>query len=102
VETDLNCQIDDVMQVVWSYLIKLHTQAKKAHVCGNGRPLRPAKKSLHKTYAVCTSMNGLRLLIGLAAYEHRLLMASDAINAYAQGGPLEKMMYLVADDAIQE
>ena len=53
------------------------------------------RRVLHKTYAACTSMTGLRLLIGLAAYENRLLMASDAINAYAQSGPLEKTTYLV-------
>ena len=29
-------------------------------------------------------------------------MASDAINAYAQNGPLAKTSYLVVDDAIRE
>jgi len=85
----------NVMQVVWSYLIQLHIQTKKARVCGNGWNLRPEKKSLHKMYAAFTSMTGLRLLIGLAAYENWFLMASDAINAYAQSGPLEKKTYRV-------
>jgi len=94
--------IYDVTRVVWSYSIKLHTQAKKARVCGDGRPLCPEKKSMQKMYAACTSMTGLRLLIAIAAYENRILMTTDAVNAYVQSGPLAKKTYLVVDDDIPE
>jgi len=103
--SDLLCgtEIYDVMRVVWSYLIRLHTQVKKARVCGDSRPLRPKKKSIQKTYAACTLMTGLRLLMAIAAYKNRILMVIDAVNAYAQSGPLAKKMYdLVVDDAIQD
>ena len=38
----------DVMHVVWTYNIKLHTNKKKAQICGDGRPNRPSHKSLQK------------------------------------------------------
>ena len=101
--SDLNRDTQyDIMRVVWSYLVKLHTQKKKARVCGDGRPLRPAKKCLQKTYAACASMTGIRLMLAIAAYENRIVMATDAVNTYAQSGPLEKRTYLVVDDAIRE
>jgi len=101
--SDLNRDTQyDIMRVVWSYLVKLHTQKKKGRVCGDGRPLRPAKKCLQKTYAACASMTGIRLLLAIAAYENRVVMATDAVNAYAQSGPLERTTYLVVDDAIRE
>jgi len=47
-------------------------------------------------------MTGIRLLLVIVAYDNRVMMATDAINAYAQSGPLERTTYLVVDDANRE
>ena len=92
----------DVIRIVWSYVIKLLTQAKKARVCGNGKPLKPKTKMEYKTFAACTSMTGMRIEISTAAFEGRLLYAADAVNAFAQSGPLKKPCYLMVDEAFRE
>ena len=95
-------EIYGVMQVVWSLLIKLYTRVNTSQVCGDGRSLRPEKKSMGKMHIDCTSMTGLRLLFAIAAYENRLMMArTDAVNANSQSGPLDMETYLVVEDAIQ-
>ena len=89
----------DVFCIVWSYNKKLYTGKLKAQFCGNGKPLKPKTKMEHKTFAACASHTGMRITIGTAAFEGRLLYAADAVNAFAQSGPLEKPCYVVVDDA---
>lgn len=98
-DPDTKC---NVMRVVWNYAEKLHTLMKKARVCGDGRGLRPKHKSMQKSYAACASNTGLRMHIAIAAYENRLMFATDADNAYAQSGPLDILTLLEVDDAIRE
>ena len=43
----------------------------------------------------------MRIVISTAAFEGRLLYAADAVNAYAQSGPLEKPCYLIVDEAFR-
>ena len=47
-------------------------------------------------------MTGLRIIIAIAAFQNRLLFATDAVNAYAQSGPFARLTFLVVDDAIRE
>ena len=92
----------DVIRIVWSYVVKLLTQALKARICGNGKPLKPKTKMEYKTFAACTSMTGMWIVISTAAFKGRLLYAADAVNAFAQSGPLEKPCYLMVDEAFRE
>jgi hypothetical protein len=92
----------DVIRIVWSYNKKLFTGKLKARFCGNGKPLKPKTKMEQKTFTACTSHTGMRIVFAIAAYEGRLLYAADAINAFAQSGPLEKPCYVVVDEAFRE
>lgn len=64
--------------------------------------MKPKTKMEYKTFAVCASMTGMRIVIELAPFEGRLLYAANPVNAYAQNEPLKKPCYLMVDEAFWE
>ncbi len=55
-----------------------------------------------KAYTACSSTTGMRLFLAIAAYENRIVYDLDAINAFAQSGPLDKRTFVIVDDQIRE
>ena len=100
--SDLRGLIYDVIRAVWSYRIKLHTQRKKARYTGNGNPIKPKSKLDFKTYSACASHTGIRMTVAIAAIENRKLQAMDAVNAYAQSGPLSKPCFIIVCEVFQD
>ena len=100
--SELQGLVYDVIRAVWSYRIKLHTQRKKARYTGNGKQIKPKSKLEFKTYTSCASHTGIRAAVAIAAIENRYLRAMDAINAYAQSGPLSKPCFIIVCEVFQE
>ena len=97
-----------VLGSVWTYLIKILSQEKKARNCCNGSVLRKRNKHTrgalpyYLSFASCASQTEMRVFTAVSAHKNYLIGDGDATNAYAQSEPPSEPTYVRVDRQYQE
>ena len=91
----------NVLNLLWTYLIKPCGRKKARCVC-NGAPNLKGSVTLANTYAACLEQPAQRIFWGTVAIENLIAVGADASNAFAEAPPPVAHLYVTVDKPFRE
>jgi hypothetical protein len=92
----------NILNFLWTYLIKLTCGTKKARGVCNGAPGKKGSITLGKTYAGSLEQTGSRIFYATCAILNYLIYCADVSNAFAEAPPPKAPLYMRPDQQFRD
>jgi hypothetical protein len=91
-----------VFNLIWTYVIKLENQRKKARCTCDGSTRGGQVRVLDHVHANSIDQTGSRIFYGLTAAENLVVFGSDVSNAFGEAPPPKQGFFIRPDQAFRE